>query len=112
MGAAAVIGDIGADTIPSFEAATGIHVVYDTFDSEEMLEGKLLAGDSGYDVVDASRDIIPSGIQAGAFTPIDRSRLPNWHHLDPHASWQFLRTTQPRIGADALDTMRSTTRSL
>ena len=76
---------IGPDTIPSFEAATGIHVVYDTFDSEEMLEGKLLAGDSGYDVVDASCDVIPSGIQAGAFTPIDRSRLPNWHHLDPHA---------------------------
>ena len=76
---------IGPNTIPSFEAATGIHVVYDTFDSEEMLEGKLLAGDSGYDVVDASCDIIPSGIQAGAFTPIDRSRLSNWHHLDPHA---------------------------
>ena len=76
---------IGPDTIPSFESRTGIHVVYDIFDSEEMLEGKLLAGDSGYDVVDASCDIIPSGIQAGAFTPIDRARLPNWRHLDPHA---------------------------
>ena len=53
---------IGPDTIPSFEAATGIHVVYDTFDSEEMLEGKLLAGDSDYDVVDASCDIIPSTV--------------------------------------------------
>jgi putrescine transport system substrate-binding protein len=76
---------IGPDTIPSFEAETGIHVIYDTFDSEEMLEGKLLAGDSGYDVVDASCDIIPSGIEAGAFTPIDRTRLSNWHHLNPHA---------------------------
>jgi putrescine transport system substrate-binding protein len=76
---------IGPNTVASFEAQTGIHAVYDTFDSEEMLEGKLLAGDSGYDVVDASCDIVPSGIQAGAFTPIDRARLPNWRHLDPHA---------------------------
>src|SRR5690242_14333317 len=82
---------IGPDTVRSFEARTGIHVVYDTFDSEEMLEGKLLAGDSGYDVVDASCDIIPSGIQAGAFAPLDRARLPNWRHLDPHALAVFAR---------------------
>lgn len=78
-------GYFAPSTIPGFEARTGIRVVYDTFDSEEMLEAKLLAGDSGYDVVDASCDIIPSGIKAGAFTPIDRKRLPNWRHLDPHA---------------------------
>ena len=49
---------IGPDTVPAFEAATGIRVVYNTFDSEEMLETILLAGNSGYDVVSASGDII------------------------------------------------------
>jgi len=44
-----------------------------------------LAGDSGYDVVDASGDIIAPGIPIGEFEPLDRSLLPNWHHLDPHA---------------------------
>jgi len=71
--------------VPGFEAATGIKVVYDTFDSEETLDGKLLAGDSGYDVVSASGDIIAPGIQIGEFSPLDRSQLPNWRHLDPHA---------------------------
>jgi len=76
---------IGPDTVPGFEAATGIKVVYDTFDSEETLDGKLLAGDSGYDVVSASGDIIGPGIAVGEFSPLDRSQLPNWRHLDPHA---------------------------
>jgi putrescine transport system substrate-binding protein len=76
---------IGPDTVSGFEAATGIKVVYDTFDSEETLDGKLLAGDSGYDVVSASGDIIEPGIQIGEFSPLDRKQLPNWRHLDPHA---------------------------
>jgi putrescine transport system substrate-binding protein len=76
---------IGPDTVSGFEAATGIKVVYDTFDSEETLDGKLLAGDSGYDVVSASGDIIEPGIQIGEFSPLDRRQLPNWRHLDPHA---------------------------
>jgi putrescine transport system substrate-binding protein len=78
-------GYIGPNTVSEFEAATGIRVVYDVFDSEETLDGKLLAGDSGYDVVDASGDIIGRGIKVGEFTPLDRTRLPNWRHLDPHA---------------------------
>jgi putrescine transport system substrate-binding protein len=76
---------IGPNTVSGFEAATGIKVVYDTFDSEETLDGKLLAGDSGYDVVSASGDIIAPGIQIGEFAPLDRTQLPNWRHLDPHA---------------------------
>ncbi len=76
---------IGPDTVPAFESTTGIKVVYNTFDSEEMLETILLAGNSGYDVVSASGDIIGPGIEAGEFEPLDRSRLPNWRNLDPHA---------------------------
>ena len=69
---------IGPDTVSAFQSATGIRVDYDTFDSEEMLEGKLLAGDSGYDVVSASGDIIGPGIAVGEFMPLDRTSLPNW----------------------------------
>ena len=42
---------IAADTVAKFEAETGIKVVYDVYDSNEVLEAKLLAGNSGYDVV-------------------------------------------------------------
>ncbi len=76
---------IGPDTIPAFEAATGIKVIYDAYDSEETLETVILMGDTGYDVVGSSMGTFATGIAAGAFTPLDRTRLPNWRHLDPHA---------------------------
>jgi len=75
---------IGPDTIPEFEARSGIKVVYDTYDSEATLETKLLAGDSGYDVISTSPDTFAPGIIAGEFEPLDKSLLPNWHNLDPH----------------------------
>jgi len=74
---------IGPDTVSQFEARTGIRVVYDTYDSEETLEAKLLAGDSGYDVISTSPDTFAPGIVAGEFEPLDRGQLPNWHNLDP-----------------------------
>jgi putrescine transport system substrate-binding protein len=73
---------IGPNTIPEFEARTGIRVVYDTYDSEETLEAKLLAGDSGYDVISTSPDTFAPGIVAGEFEPLDRRLLPNWRNLD------------------------------
>jgi putrescine transport system substrate-binding protein len=73
---------IGPDTVPEFERRTGIRVVYDTYDSEETLEAKLLAGDSGYDVISTSPDTFAPGIAAGEFEPLDRSLLPHWHNLD------------------------------
>ncbi|MGA2190509.1 MAG: extracellular solute-binding protein [Steroidobacteraceae bacterium] len=76
---------IGPDTIPAFEAATGIKVIYDAYDAEETLETVILMGDTGYDVVGASMGTFAPGIAAGAFTPLDHARLPNWRHLDPHA---------------------------
>jgi len=76
---------IAPDTIPAFEAATGIKVISDTYDSEETLETVILMGDTGYDVVGASMGTFATGIKAGAFMPLDRARLPNWRHLDPHA---------------------------
>jgi putrescine transport system substrate-binding protein len=75
---------IAEDTIPNFEKATGIKVTYDVFDSNEMVETKLLAGSSGYDVVVPSLNFLGRQIQAGVFLPLDKSaRSPTYANLDP-----------------------------
>ena len=74
---------IGETTLADFQASSGIKVVYDVFDSNETLEGKLLAGRTGYDVVVPSNHFLARQAKAGAFLPLDRSKLPNWQHLDP-----------------------------
>ncbi|MCL7714234.1 polyamine ABC transporter substrate-binding protein [Stenotrophomonas mori] len=74
---------IAADTLPGFEKATGIRVTYDVFDSDEMLEAKLLAGGSGYDVVVPTLNFFGRQIQAGVFQPLDKGRIPNLGNLDP-----------------------------
>jgi putrescine transport system substrate-binding protein len=61
----------------NFTAATGIKVVYDVFDSNEVLEAKLFAGDSGYDVVVPSAGFLSRQIQAGVYQKLDKSKLPN-----------------------------------
>jgi len=76
---------IGTDTIAGFERATGIRVDYDTYDADETLEAKMMAGDSGYDVVSTSTDYFARQIKAGIYRPLDRSKLPNWGNLDPRA---------------------------
>ncbi|OUR61691.1 spermidine/putrescine ABC transporter substrate-binding protein PotF [Bermanella sp. 47_1433_sub80_T6] len=70
------------DTIEKFEAETGIKVIADVFDSNEVLEAKLLAGRSGYDLVVPSSTFMARQIIAGAFQPLDKSQLPNMKHLD------------------------------
>ncbi len=75
---------IGKDTVRNFERETGIRVVYDTYDSDEELEAKLLAGDAGYDVVTTSADYFSRQIKAGVYQPLDRDKLTNWKNLDPH----------------------------
>ena len=74
---------IAEDTIEKFEAATGIKVTYDVFDSNEVLEAKLLAGSSGYDLVVPSASFMARQIQAGVFQKLDKSKLPNLANLDP-----------------------------
>lgn len=70
--------------IPRFEAASGIRVRYDVFDSLETLEGKLSAGRSGYDVVvPTSEPTFARLVRAGALRPLDRAKLPHWAGLDP-----------------------------
>ncbi len=73
---------IAEDTIANFEAETGIKVTYDVFDSNEVLEAKLLAGNTGYDLVVPSLSFLSRQIQAGVFQPLDRSKLDNYANLD------------------------------
>ncbi|MBM6551448.1 polyamine ABC transporter substrate-binding protein [Marinomonas ostreistagni] len=81
-------------TLPNFEEETGISVVYDVFDSNEVLEAKLLSGQSGFDLVVPTNDFLGKQIQAGAFMPLDREQLPNWSNLDPQMMAQ-LETVDP-----------------
>lgn len=74
---------IGPTTISDFEATTGIRVVYDTYDANEILETKMLTGRSGYDVVFPSAVPLARQIGAGAIGVLDKSKLPNLAHMDP-----------------------------
>ncbi len=75
---------IAPDTIPKFEAETGIKVTYDVYDGNEVLEAKLFAGESGYDVVVPSASpFMARQIAAGVYRPLDKAALPNWKNLDP-----------------------------
>jgi putrescine transport system substrate-binding protein len=72
---------VGENVLDEFTAATGIKVVYDVYDSNEVLETKLLAGGSGYDVVVPSATNFARMIQAGVFLKPDKSKLPNLVHM-------------------------------
>lgn len=73
---------ISDSALSDFQQKYGISVVYDVFDSNETLEGKLLAGRSGYDVVVPSDHFLARQVQAGVFQKLDRSKLPNWSNLE------------------------------
>ncbi len=74
---------IAEDTVAKFEEATGIDVVYDVYDSNEVLEAKLLAGGSGYDVVVPTSNFLQRQVGAGVYQPLDKSKLPNLANMDP-----------------------------
>jgi len=74
---------IAEDTIEKFTAATGIDVIYDMFDSNEVLEAKVLTGQSGYDLVVPTSDFMARQIEAGAYQKLDKSKIPNYKNLDP-----------------------------
>ncbi|WP_299949807.1 extracellular solute-binding protein [uncultured Ruegeria sp.] len=114
---------IDETALEMFEAETGIEVVYDTFDSSEFMEAKLLAGNAGYDVVVPSSIATVTLHEAGVIVPLDRSKLTNWDNLwdeiltrvepydpgnqlmVPYAFWTFgivvnEAMVQERLGAD------------
>lgn len=77
---------IDESILEDFTKETGIKVVYDVFDNNELLETKLLAGSSGYDVVVPTGPFLARQIQAGVFQKLDKSKIPNLEHLWPEVS--------------------------
>jgi putrescine transport system substrate-binding protein len=75
--------------LDEFTKETGITVRYDTFDSNDTLEAKLLAGKSGYDVVVPSAYFLARQVQAGIFRQIDKSKLTNLPSLWPEIAKQL-----------------------
>ena len=68
---------IDESLLEKFEEETGLDLIYDVFDSNEVLETKMLAGGSGYDVVVPTGSFLQRQIMAGAFQKLDKSKLPN-----------------------------------
>ncbi len=74
---------IDPKALDDFSKETGIKVVYDTYDSNETLETKLLAGNTGYDVVVPSATFLQRQIKAGVYQKLDKSKLPNLKGMWP-----------------------------
>lgn len=76
---------IDREILKQFTAETGIKVVYDVYDSNDVLETKLLAGHSNYDVVVPTADFLSRQIQAGVYQKLDKSKLGNLSNM-----WQLI----------------------
>ncbi len=76
---------IDKSTVSDFEKETGIKVIYDVYDSNDILEAKLLAGHSGYDIVFPSANFMSRQIKANIFQPLQKDKLPNKKHI-----WEFI----------------------
>lgn len=72
---------IDEELLTKFEEETGIDLIYDVFDSNEVLETKMLAGGSGYDIVVPTGTFLQRQISAGAFQQLDKSKLPNIENM-------------------------------
>jgi putrescine transport system substrate-binding protein len=74
---------LAADTLSNFEQQTGIKVHVAYFDTNETLETRLLAGNSGFDVVVPTASYFERQIKAGVYLALDKSKLPNLKNMDP-----------------------------
>jgi putrescine transport system substrate-binding protein len=73
---------LAPDTLANFTKDTGIAVNVDNFDTSEMLEAKMLAGASGYDIIVPNGPILNRLAAAGLLRPLDRAKLPNLGNVD------------------------------
>ncbi|MEX4002079.1 polyamine ABC transporter substrate-binding protein [Paraburkholderia sp. EG285A] len=85
---------IARDTVPNFQKQSGIHVRYDSYDSDDTLQTKLLAGSSAYDIVVPTSNYLAQQIQAGVYQKLDKSKIPNLANLDP-ALMKMVATVDP-----------------
>ncbi len=74
---------IAKDMVANFEKETGIKVNYQTFENNEALNAKLVAGNSGYDIVVPGAVFAKGQIEAGLLQKLDKSKIPNVSNLDP-----------------------------
>ena len=70
-------------TVEDFTARTGIAVNYDVYSSPEEMQAKMLAGMTGYDVVNVAGTDMPRFLEARLLLPLDRAKLAGWGNLDP-----------------------------
>jgi putrescine transport system substrate-binding protein len=80
---------IGDDTLANFEKETGIKVRYDTYDNNEILHAKLVAGKTGYDIVVPSSTFARLQLDGGLLMKLDKSQLPNLKNYDPDIQAQI-----------------------
>ena len=80
---------LAEDTIPNFEKETGIKVRYDIFDSNEILHAKMIAKNTGYDIVVPSSNWGKMQMDGGLLQKLDKSKLPNWKNLDENVLAQM-----------------------
>lgn len=73
---------IAPETVKNFEKETGIQVRYDVYDSNEVLQAKVLTGRSGYDIVVPTNAFLAKQLQANIYQPIDKNKLSNYKNLD------------------------------
>lgn len=73
---------ITQDMVANFEKESGIKVNYQTFENNEALQAKLIAGNSGYDLVVPGAVFAKSQIEAGLLRPLDKTQIPNLSNLD------------------------------
>src|SRR3954470_14030964 len=85
---------VAPDVLEKFTRETGIKVIYDTFDANETLETRLLAGKSGYDVVVPTAYFLQRQIKAKVFQKLDKAKLPNLANAWPFVA-QHLATYDP-----------------
>lgn len=74
---------VPAGMMAAFEKETGIKVNYDTFETNEALNAKLVAGNTGYDIVVPGTSFSPAQTEAGFFQPLDKAKIKNYGNLDP-----------------------------
>ena len=86
---------IAEETIANFEKEYDIKVTYDSYDSQEAIDAKLLAGSSGYDVVSHAGSAIGRLIPPGILRKLDKSKLPNFNHMSPEIMQQLSKNWDP-----------------
>ena len=74
---------VPAGMMAAFEKETGIKVNYDTFETNEAVNAKLVAGNTGYDIVVPGTSFSPAQTEAGFFQPLDKAKIKNYGNLDP-----------------------------